>query len=248
MIQSNSPFAIVTGVSGRIGFALAERCAANGFDLLITSPESDVAAIADRLRDQGVSVDPVRVDLDSADGVDELCDIVRVLGRPVDALVTGAGVSPGRSFLDQDFDPMADALDVGVLGPLRLTHRIGRDMRHRGRGRILIAAAANDADAAGMAVTCGANAFLAGFAVALREELKETGVSVTYLSPQPTAGAEGCNRSRASHDAHLGFDAMMRGEMGLSSAGAAAIALAAGCVPDRAEPQAVALEPQTFET
>ena len=155
MIQTNSPFAIVTGVTSRIGFALAERCASNGFDLLVASPDRAVVAVADRLRDQGVSVDPVRLDLDSIDDVDELHDIVRVLGRPVDALVTGAGVMPGGSFLDQDFDPLAEALDAGVAGPLRLTHRIGRDMRDRRCGRILIAGVPARTNAAGGAAARG---------------------------------------------------------------------------------------------
>ncbi len=215
MIQTNAPFAIVTGVTSRIGFALAERCASNGYDLLVASPDRDVVSVADRLRDQGVSVDPVRLDLDSIDDIDELEDIVRVLGRPVDVLVTGAGVTHGVSFLDQDFDPLAGALDAGVAGPLRLTHRIGREMRDRRRGRILIAGSSDRTNAAGGAVTRGANAFLAGFATALRDELRETGVSVTCLLPREAGAEDTCSRTRASQDAKLGFEAMMRGELGL---------------------------------
>ncbi len=242
MIQSNSPFAVVTGVSGRIGYALAERCAASGFDLLIASDDSGAVAAAERLRDHGVGVDPVQVELDTADGADELCDIVRVLGRPIDALVISAGRLPAAAFLNQDFEPLAEALDTSVVGPLRLTHRIGRAMRDRGQGRILIAGAAAINSVGGRAVVCGTNAFLAGFALSLREELAQSGVSVTCLLPQARRGItdESLGRIQAAVDAKLGFEAMMRGELGLTPATAAAIAQAAGYGVEATRPLDVA--------
>ncbi len=238
MIQSNSPLAVVTGVSGRVGFALAERCAANGFDLLIVSGDGGAIAAAERLRDHGIGVDPVQVELDTADGADELCDIVRVLGRPIDALVISAGRVPAATFLSQDFEPLAEALDSSVVGPLRLTHRIGRTMRDRGQGRILIAGAAPPNGAGGRAVVCGANAFLAGFALSLREELAQSGVSVTCLMPQARRAItdESLGRIQAAVDAKLGFEAMMRGDLGLTPATAAAIAQAAGCGVEATRP------------
>ena len=245
MIQSNSPFAVVTGVSGRIGYALAERCAAKGFDLLIVSGDGGAVTAAERLRDHGVSVDPVQVELDTADGADELCDIVRVLGRPIDALVISAGRMPAAAFLSQDFEPLAEALDTGVVGPLRLTHRIGRGMRDRGQGRILIAGAAPLNSVGGRAVVCGTNAFLAGFALSLREELAQSGVSVTCLMPQARRAMtnENLGRIQAALDAKLGFEAMMRGDLGLTPATATAIAQAAGCGVEAARPLDVATGP-----
>jgi short-subunit dehydrogenase len=243
MIQSNSPFAVVTGVTDRIGFALAERCAGHGFDLIVASPVREVAAAAERLRDHGVSVEAVRLDLDAADDIEELCDIARVLGRPIDALVAAPGMAAiggrGAGFLDQDFEEAADALELGALGVMRLAHRIGRDMRDRGRGRILIAGAPAVTPGAAGAVTCAANALLSSFAVSLRQELGEHGVSVTFLSPRPRRWVvqAACARVLAAQDARQGFEAMMRGELGLSEAEASAVAVASGRERER-PPQA----------
>jgi len=224
MRSTNAPpaprLALVTGVSRRIGFALAERCAAAGFDLLVAAAEDCVDAAAARLRGHGGQVEAVRVDLADPDGVDELCDIARVLGRPVDALLIAparppaVAAIPAPSFLDQAPAAVADAFDRAVLGPVRLAHHIGRDMRRRGDGRILFAC---QAARAGAAVTSGANAFLAGFALALRQDLGGSGVTVTCLQElgdrpaPPTASPEAHTRRLAG----FGFDAMMRGDLGL---------------------------------
>jgi short-subunit dehydrogenase len=249
MSPTNAPFAIVTGVSGRIGFALAERCAAGGFDLLVAAADEGVTAAAERLRDHGVTVEPVRIGLDSLDGVDELHDIARVLGRPVDVLVAGPVRPAGPSFLDQDVDAVTDGFELSVLAPVRLAHRIGRDMRRRGQGRILIAGAAAGPDTS-PAMICGGNAFLAGFAMALREGLAGAGVSVTCLIPPPHRGPDlddGPVRVLAAAEARLGYEAMMRGDAGLTATAAAAIAVAAGCAPDIPTP-ANQTEPRAFKS
>ncbi|MGA0600125.1 SDR family NAD(P)-dependent oxidoreductase [Caulobacter sp. KR2-114] len=233
MQKTSTPLAVVTGVCGKLGFALAERCAAGGFDLLVAAADRRVDAAAERLRDHGRMVEPVQIDLDCLDGVDELQDIARVLGRPVDVLVTGPDHPAVAAFLDQPLDAVIDAFDLGVLAPVRLAHRIGREMRQRRRGKILIACAPAAPDAGG-AMLCGGNAFLAGFALALREELADDGVSVTCLAPQACCGVaagETPAEAQAASMARLGFEAMMRGDLGLPQAAATAIAFATGCPP-----------------
>lgn len=246
MRTNDTPFAVVTGVSRRVGFALAEHCAAAGFDLLVTAPDDCVDAAAAGLRSHGGLVEAVRADLGDPDGVDELCDIVRVLGRPVDALLIGpappaataanaGGPGAAASFFDQAPGAVADALDLSVLAPARLAQRIGRDMRRRGAGRILLACApppaSADAASGDFVTTFAANSFLAGFALALREALGSSGVTVTCLPPQPRcAGLAHGRDARARAIARQGFEAMMRGDPGLSGALAAGVAAAGGAV------------------
>jgi short-subunit dehydrogenase len=59
-------------------------------------------------------------------------------GRPVEALLANARHGLGGAFLDQEFDEVRHVIDTNVTGTLDLIQRIGRDMRARGRGRILI--------------------------------------------------------------------------------------------------------------
>ena len=56
----------------------------------------------------------------------------------MDALLANAGRGLGKAFLDQDFDDVRYVVDTNITGTIYLVHKIGRDMRARGDGRILI--------------------------------------------------------------------------------------------------------------
>jgi hypothetical protein len=88
------------------------------------------------LRREGGTVDVVQADLATIEGVDKL--YAKISGRPVAALLANAGRGLGKAFLDQDFEKARYVLDTNVTGTIYLIHKIGRDMRSRGEGRILI--------------------------------------------------------------------------------------------------------------
>jgi short-subunit dehydrogenase len=136
MATTARPFAVVTGASSGIGFELAKCCAANGFDLLIAADESSIQQAATQLRATGAMVDALQVDLATMEGVDALYAAAK--GRPVAALLANAGRGLGRAFLDQDFAEIRRVIDTNVTGTLYLVQRVGREMRSRGVGRILI--------------------------------------------------------------------------------------------------------------
>jgi short-subunit dehydrogenase len=128
--------AVVTGASTGIGYELAKCCVQDGFDLLIAADEDKINQAADNLRAFGTNVTGLNVDLATRLGVDKLVDALQ--GRPVDALLANAGRGLGRAFLDQDFDAARRVVDTNITGTIYLIHRIGRQMRDAGHGRILI--------------------------------------------------------------------------------------------------------------
>src|SRR5215204_1204684 len=175
-------FAIVTGASTGIGYELAIECAKNGFDLLIAADEPEIKQAADALRTMEVKVDAVQADLATLEGVDQL--YARVAGRPVDALLANAGRGLGKGFLDQNFDKVRRVVDTNVTGTIYLIQKVGRDMRARGKGRILITGSiAGFIPGSYQAVYNGTKAFLDSFSFALRSELKDSSVTVTCLMP-----------------------------------------------------------------
>jgi short-subunit dehydrogenase len=215
-------FAIVTGASSGIGLELAKQCARNGYDLLIAADEPLAAAEAE-LAALGASVESVEVDLATAEGVEAL---VRAAGtRPVDALLANAGRGLGHAFLDQEVEKIRHVIDTNVTGTLLLIHRVGREMRDRRSGRILITGSiAGLMPGTYQAVYNGTKALLDSFAYALRAELKDSGVTVTCLMPGATETefferAEmadtkvGAGKKQApSEVAEAGFQAMIKGE------------------------------------
>ena len=178
--------AIVTGASTGIGLELARCCAQSNFDLLIAADEPKIETAAASLRGLGAAVEAVE-DLSTLEGVDKLYDASKRIGRPVDALLANAGRGLGRAFLDQDFTQIRRVIDTNITGTVYLIHLIGNDMRRRNAGRILITGSiAGFIPGSFQAVYNGTKAFLNSFSFALREELRDTNVSVTCLMPGAT--------------------------------------------------------------
>lgn len=215
--------AVVTGASTGIGLELARCCAQAGFNLVIAANEPQIERVAVDLRRLGGSVEPVPTDLATTEGVDKLC--AAVADRPVDALLANAGIGLGKVFLDQDFQRIRRVVDTNVTGTLYLIHRVGNAMLRRNSGRILITGSiAGFTPGSFQAVYNASKAFLDSFSFALREELRDSGVTVTCLMPGATdteffrraemmdtkVGAE--QKDGAYEVAKAGFDAMLRGE------------------------------------
>jgi short-subunit dehydrogenase len=215
--------AIVTGASTGIGLELAKCCANHGYSLLIAADEAEIHAAADSLRSAGASVEAVQADLATAKGVDAL--YAAIAGRPVTALLANAGRGLGRAFLDQSFEDIRRVIDTNITGTVDLVQRVGKDMRARSEGRILITGSiAGFMPGTYQAVYNGTKAFLDSFSFALRAELKETGVTVTCLMPGATETEffERANlmdtkvgtqkKQPAEEVAKVGFEAMLKGE------------------------------------
>jgi uncharacterized protein len=217
------PLAIVTGASSGIGYELATICAREGFDLLVAADRPEIATAASDFRDLGAEVTAVETDLATIEGVDRLWTAVR--GRWVDALLANAGHGLGGAFLDQNFDEARHVIDTNITGTMYLAQLAGRQMRTRGKGRILFTGSiAGFMPGTYQAVYNGTKAFIDSFSFALRAELKDSGVTVTCLMPGATetdfferadmldtkVGQQ--KKDDPADVARVGFDAMMRGE------------------------------------
>jgi len=223
MSSTSRPLAIVTGASTGIGYELARCCAENGFDLVIAADQPEIHQAAQGLAALGAAVEAVEADLATPEGNDKL--YAATGGRAVDALLANAGHGLGRAFLDQNFDEVRHVIDTNITGTIYLIQKVGRDMRARGQGRILITGSiAGFMPGAFQAVYNGTKAFIDSFSFALRNELKDTGVTVTCLMPGATetefferadmmdtkVGTQ--EKDDPADVAKTGFEAMMKGE------------------------------------
>lgn len=222
-MQSSRPLAVVTGASSGIGYHLARCCAGHGFDLVVAADRPLDTVVRD-LESLGAQVTAVQADLAAREGVDRL--YAALGGRKVDALLANAGHGLGKGFLEQDFAEVQHVIDTNVTGTLYLLHKVARDMRDDGQGRILITGSiAGFLPGAFQAVYNGSKAFIDSFAAALRNELKDSGVTVSCLMPGPTdtefferadmldtqVGVDD-SKAKPADVAQVGFKAMMDGE------------------------------------
>lgn len=172
--------AVITGASTGIGYELAKIAAAEGYDLIIAADEPQIDAAAGT-----VGATAVEADLSTFEGNDRL--LAEVGGRPIDLLIANAGRGLGHAFIEQDVAAWRRVIDTNVTGTTYLLQKVARDMAARGEGRILITGSiAGLIPGSYQAVYNATKAYLDSFAYALREELKDSGVTITVLMPGPT--------------------------------------------------------------
>jgi len=183
------PLAVVTGASSGIGYELAKQFAQHGYDLLIAAEDEGIEQAGTALcGDGGPEVRTCRVDLATYDGVETLYEAITATGRPVDAIAINAGRGAGGDFTrDTDLRDALNIIDVNVTSTVHLAKRVLPGMVSRGSGRVLFTSSiASTMPGSFQAVYNASKSFVQSFSEAVRNELKDTGVTVTALMPGPT--------------------------------------------------------------
>jgi short-subunit dehydrogenase len=226
MENSNRPLALVTGASSGIGFELAKQFAEHGYDLLIASDTERIDDAARALESMGANVQSIQADLSTYEGNEKLYEAATEMGRHVDAAAINAGVGVSGDFSrETDLKDELRLVQLNVVSPMHLTKRLVRNMLENGGGRILYTSSiAGTMPAPFLAVYGASKAFLTSFAQAVRNELKDSNVTITVLMPGGTeteffhrAGMEDTKIGAAEKDdpaavARDGFEALMAGK------------------------------------
>lgn len=225
MNTQQRPFAVVTGASSGIGFELAKVFAENGFDLLITAEDDELEAAQREINQIAASVECARFDLARPEEVDLLYERIQACARPVDALALNAGIGAGGAFAGEtELLKELRLIDLNVRSTVHLCKLVLADMTARREGRILFTSSiASTMPGAYQAVYNASKSFVQSFALAIRKELEDSGVTVTSLMPGPTetefferadmldtpVGEE--EKDDAGEVARQGFEALMAG-------------------------------------
>jgi short-subunit dehydrogenase len=246
------PLAVITGASSGIGYELAKQFAEHGYDLLIAAEDPGIEqAGIDLRRDGAADVRTCRVDLATYDGVERLYQDITATGRPVDAIAINAGRGAGGDFTrDTDLRDELNIIDVNITSTVHLAKRVLPGMVRRGEGRVLFTSSiASTMPGSFQAVYNASKSFVQSFSEAVRNELKDTGVTVTALMPGPTdtnfferadmmdtkVGAG--QKDDPAQVAEQGFEALMKGDdhVVAGSFKNKAQAVAAKAMPDTAK-------------
>jgi short-subunit dehydrogenase len=181
--------AVVTGASAGLGVEYAKELASRGCNLVLVARRKDRldALGAQIVKDHGVSVDTVSLDLSSPGAAKKLVAALKKLPVETDILINNAGFGTTGRFVSNDGAKVTEEINLNVTTLVDLTHALLPAMLKRNSGAIVnIASTAAYQPLPGLAVYAATKAFVLSFTSAVWGETKGTGVRVLAVCPGPT--------------------------------------------------------------
>jgi short-subunit dehydrogenase len=180
--------ALVTGASGGIGAAYAERLARRGYDLtLVGRNRSRLNTLSARISDEtGRDVQVLAADLSDRNALASVESFLKN-DASLRMLVNSAGVGATAPLLRSDVDKMDEMIALNVSVLVRLTYAAALGLVARGKGAIInIASSVAIGPETLNGVYGGTKAFVLAFSRSLRHELEAKGVRVQAVLPGAT--------------------------------------------------------------
>ncbi|WP_375444064.1 SDR family NAD(P)-dependent oxidoreductase [uncultured Fibrella sp.] len=229
METKNGKTALVTGATSGIGRELANLFAKDGYNLiLVARSDESLQQLAQSYEHQfGIKTTLIAKDLASDDAGQQVYDEVKQQGLQVDVLVNNAGMGEyGLFATETDLQKEIDIIHINVIALVKLTKLFLKDMVQRNEGKILmLGSVASVIPNPLMAVYGATKSFIYSFSEALRNEIKDTNVTLTVLMPGATdtdffnkAGASNTKAQEKAREtspadvAKTGYDALMSGK------------------------------------
>lgn len=177
-------YTFISGATGGIGGAFAEKCAAQGCDLFLTG-RSDVKlnALKDKIvKEFGVNVKYFACDLADERSRAKMLEYIDGENVKFDRILNVAGVDVQKAFTDYTYEKLLFQVRVNAEATLSLTHALIGKME--GKGEILtVSSMSGVSPMPYFAVYSATKAMLTNFFTALHYELKEKGIKVTVVLP-----------------------------------------------------------------
>lgn len=189
MIKAEKNYALITGATSGIGYELAKQCAADGYNVILVARIQALLddAASDIRKAYGREVIVIAKDLFGQEAAEEIYQFTTQAGLQVDVLINDAGQGQWRAFTDTDLQHELDIIQLNIVALVSLTKYYAKDMVARRHGHILqVASSVSKTPNPLLSVYAATKAFVLSFAEALRDELKDTGVTVTALQPYAT--------------------------------------------------------------
>ncbi|MCW3170817.1 SDR family oxidoreductase [Chryseobacterium sp. 09-1422] len=228
MEKNNNEYALVTGATSGIGLELAKLLANDGYNLVIVGRNQETLNnTAAELKSFGVKIATFNKNLFYPDDVYSLYAELKVNNISPSVLINDAGQGLYGKFVDTDLNRELDIISLNITAVIILTKLFLKDRVDKGYGKILnLASIASTSPGPWHSVYHGTKAFILSWSEAIREELKDSGITITALLPGPTATdffnkalmnnskimEDWENFSTAEEVAKDGFTAMMKGD------------------------------------
>ncbi len=186
MAKMTNKVALVIGGAKGIGFAAAERLAAEGARVFLTGRSAtEVQAAAQRI---GKGAHGLVADAGNPSDLEQLVATIRQTNAAIDAVVMSAGMSEPSSIDDHTIAHFDRHFGVNVRGPVFAMKALLPALA-TGSSVVLIGSIAGSAGVANFGTYAATKAALRSYARSWTAELAGRGIRVNVVSPGPTATA-----------------------------------------------------------
>lgn len=180
-------WAVVTGASRGIGWAVTQAFAAEGasvFACARTQNEAFCEACAALAASRGVTVTPVFFDIANEDAVAAGVKEIAGVSKAIDILVNNAGAAHGGLFQMTPLGELRGTFETNYFGTVGLSQRIARLMARRKSGSIVNVASAAGLDGRAGNIAYGASKSALILATrTMAQELAPAGIRVNAVAP-----------------------------------------------------------------
>lgn len=181
-MKLNQHRVILTGAAGGMGSILAGLIVAAGAEVAL------VDANADALEGLSAQLDgshPIQGDLSSQEGCREAIESAKQALGGVDVLINLAGLMSFCTYEDESVERVQLLMQVNLIAPMLLSRGVLPDMLTQNKGQIVNVGSMFGSIGFAFFAAYSASKFgLRGFSQALRRELADTPITVTYVSPR----------------------------------------------------------------
>ncbi|WP_411343628.1 SDR family NAD(P)-dependent oxidoreductase [Paenibacillus sp. WLX1005] len=187
-MKLNNKIVFITGASSGLGAHTAQLLTEKGAIPILTARSED------KLRTLSAGLQGehrvYRMDVQQQEDVEKVVQQVLDQYGRIDIVLNNAGYGQFTTLAETGVDEYAQMMDVNYMGIVRCTKAIVPHMLKRGSGQII-----NVASMAGKFPTAKSTAYTAtkfavlGFTNSLRQELRNSGITVSAINPGPISTA-----------------------------------------------------------
>ncbi|GIP39786.1 short-chain dehydrogenase [Paenibacillus sp. J31TS4] len=183
-LQWKGKWAVVTAASRGIGFAIADKLAEEGANLIVCSRHREsIDEAAASLKKHGTEVIARAVDVSDAGSLQAFVKEVAAERESIDALVCNAGGPPGGGFLSFDDEAWEKAFATNVMSVVRLVRGFYPLLKQQGGRIVTIASTSVKEPIPGLVLSNTMRTGVTGLMKTLSVELGPDGILVNTVCP-----------------------------------------------------------------
>ena len=183
-------FALVTGASTGIGYAIAKELANRGANLIISATarsEDKLQELSKEIKELGSDCHIFLEDLSKRDSGRSLYDQIKLKNLHVDLLVNNAGYGRWGTYHEVDMDDYVDMIQLNITSLSELSHLFIPDMISKGEGGVInVGSVASLTPVPYSSVYAATKAYVLSLSEGLRYEYKDFNIRIMALLPGAT--------------------------------------------------------------